>query len=153
MKRLLTLLILFPCFAYAQSNGINLAIPNSPQSFQSDRIRAGDLECSAAIGSSTNVEFGVVGILNQNDPYYGGLDPMYNFQQDDFMRDIGVYGRITIPIGAPKERLNCNVLYKLELEKKRLEVLKLQREIQNLRNLQFEAPTAPSVMAGNTDKE
>jgi len=153
MKRLLTLLILFPCFAYAQSNGINLAIPNSPQSFQSDRIRAGDLECSAAIGSSTNVEFGVVGILNQNDPFYGGYDPTYNFQQDDFMRDIGVYGRITIPIGAPKERLNCNVLYKLELEKKRLEVLKLQREIQNLRNLQFEAPTAPSVMAGNTDKE
>jgi len=153
MKKLLTLLILFPYFAYAQSNGINLAIPNSPQSFQQDRIRAGDLECSAAIGSSTNVEFGVVGILNQNDPYYNNLDPMYNFQQDDFMRDIGVYGRITIPIGAPKERLNCNVLYKLELEKKRLEVLKLQREIQNLRNLQFEAPTAPSVMAGNTDKE
>jgi hypothetical protein len=147
MKRLLTLLILFPCFAYAQSNGINLAIPNSPQSFQSDRIRAGDLECSAAIGSSTNVEFGVVGILNQNDPYYNNLDPMYNFQQDDFMRDIGVYGRITIPIGAPKERLNCNILYK------RLEVLKLQREIQNLRNLQFEAPQAPNVMAGNTDKE
>jgi hypothetical protein len=78
---------------------------------------------------------------------------MYNFQQDDFMRDIGVYGRITIPIGAPKERLNCNILYKLELEKKRLEVLKLQREIQNLRNLQFEAPQAPNVMAGNTDKE
>ena len=153
MKRLLILLILFPCFAYAQSNGINLAIPNSPQSFQSDRIRAGDLECSAAIGSSTNVEFGVVGILNQNDPYYNNLDPMYNFQQDDFMRDIGVYGRITIPIGAPKERLNCNILYKLELEKKRLEVLKLQREIQNLRNLQFEAPTAPSVMVGKTDKE
>ena len=153
MKKLLTLLILFPYFAYAQSNGINLAIPNSPQSFQQDRIRAGDLECSAAIGSSTNVEFGVVGILNQNDPYYNNLDPMYNFQKDDFMRDIGVYGRITIPIGAPKERLNCNVLYKLELEKKRLEVLKLQREIQNLRNLQFEAPTAPSVMAGNTDKE
>jgi len=153
MKRLLILIFLLPYFAYAQSSGINIAIPQSPQSFQSDRIRAGDLECSAAIGSSTNVEFGVVGILNQNDPYYGGLDPMYNFQQDDFMRDIGVYGRITIPIGAPKERLNCNVLYKLELEKKRLEVLKLQREIQNLRNLQFEAPTAPSVMAGNTDKE
>jgi hypothetical protein len=153
MKRLLILLLLLPEFVYAQSNGINLAIPNSPQSFQSDRIRAGDLECSAAIGSSTNVEFGVVGILNQNDPYYNNMDPMYNFQQDDFMRDIGVYGRITIPIGAPKERLNCNILYKLELEKKRLEVLKLQREIQNLRNLQFEAPTAPSVMVGKTDKE
>jgi len=147
MKKIIIMLLMLPMFTYAQSSGINLAIPQSPQSFQSDRIRAGDLECSAAIGSSTNVEFGVVGILNQNDPFYGGMDPTYNFRQDDFMRDIGVYGRITIPIGAPKERLNCNVLYKLELEKKRLEVLKLQQEIQNLRNLQFEAPTAPSVLA------
>lgn len=147
MKKIIIILLMLPMFAYAQSNGINLAIPQSPQSFQSDRIRAGDLECSAAIGSSTYVEFGVVGILNQNDPFYGGMDPAYNLQQDDFMRDIGVYGRITIPIGAPKERLNCNVLYKLELEKKRLEVLKLQQEIQNLRNLQFEAPTSSSVLA------
>ena len=49
--------------ALAQSSSLNLAIPQSSQSYQSDRVRAGDLECSAAIGSSTNVEFGVVGIL------------------------------------------------------------------------------------------
>jgi hypothetical protein len=51
---------------------------------------------------------------------------------------VGVYGRITIPLGAPKERLNCNVLYQLELEKKRLEVMRLQAEIDNLRALKFE---------------
>jgi hypothetical protein len=54
------------------------------------------------------------------------------------MRDIGVYGKITIPLGAPKERLNCNTLYQLELKKKRLEVLKLEQEIQQLRALKFE---------------
>jgi len=133
--------------AYGQNNGINLALPQGQRSFQSDRVRAGDLECSAAIGSSTNVEFGVVGILNQNDPFYNNLDPTYNFNNDSFMRDVGVYGRITIPIGAPKERLNCNALYKLELEKKRLEVLKLQQEIQQLKNLQFEAPMSGPVVA------
>ena len=113
--------------ANAQSGSLNLAIPQSPQSFQSDRVRAGDVECSAAIGSSTNLEFGVVGIMDQNDPwdqYRTGngsfVDPNrvllpYN---DNFMRNVGVYARITVPIGAPKERLNCNTLYKLELEKK-----------------------------------
>lgn len=133
--------------AYGQSSSLNLALPQSPQSFQSDRVRAGDLECSAAIGSSTNVEFGVVGILNQNDPWDQyrigagypvsdpSLGPTYN---NDFMRDVGVYAKITIPIGAPKERLNCNALYKLELQKKRLEVLKLQQEVANLKALQFE---------------
>lgn len=133
--------------AYGQSGSLNLAIPQSPQSFQSDRVRAGDVECSAAIGSSTNLEFGVVGIMDQNDPwdqYRTGngsfVDPNrallpYN---DDFMRNVGVYARITVPIGAPKERLNCNALYKLELEKKRLEVMRLQQEIVNLRKLKFE---------------
>jgi hypothetical protein len=55
-----------------------------------------------------------------------------------FVKDVGVYARITIPIGAPKQRLNCNILYELELEKKRLEVFKLRQEIEKLRALQFE---------------
>jgi len=147
MNKILLLLVFFVVgawtgAAYGQSNGINIAIPQSPQSYQSDRVRAGDVECSAAIGSSTNVEFGVVGILNQEDPIYNlaSQDPymMNRYNTDNFLRDIGVYGRITIPIGAPKQRLNCNALYQLELQKKRLEVIKLQQEIVNLRNLKFE---------------
>jgi|DEB0MinimDraft_10_1074344.scaffolds.fasta_scaffold21995_4 hypothetical protein len=159
MTRLLVLIIFFVVgwwsgAAWGQSNGINLAIPQTPQSFQSDRVRAGDVECSAAIGSATNVEFGVVGILNQEDPIYNlaSQDPymMNRYNSDQFLRDIGVYGKITIPIGAPKQRLNCNALYQLELEKKRLEVMKLQQEIVNLRQLKFEGsntPTASSLIA------
>ena len=64
MRLLLLSLLVFCGTAFAQSS-LNLAIPQSPQSFQQDRVRAGDLECSMAIASSTNVEFGVVGILNQ----------------------------------------------------------------------------------------
>lgn len=138
--RILLLLLLVVCGnAFAQSS-LNLAIPQSPQSFQQDRVRAGDLECSAAIGSSTNVEFGVVGILNQNNPFENqfGIDPITGQYSDRFVRDVGVYGRINIPIGAPKERLNCNLLYKLELERRKLEVMKLQQEIAQLRRLQFE---------------
>lgn len=125
---------------FAESSTLNLSMPSTPQSYQTDRIRAGDIECSSAIGSSTNVEFGVVGLLNQNDPVYNlaAQDPYMNYNPDTFIRDIGVYGKITIPIGAPKERLNCNTLYQLELKKKRLEVLKLEQEIQQLRALKFE---------------
>lgn len=141
MRLLLFAILFFICGnVYAQSS-LNLAIPQTPQSFQQDRIRAGDLECSAAIGSATNVEFGVVGILNQNDPFSQNqflIDPVTNQYSDRFVRDVGVYGRINIPIGAPKERLNCNLLYKLELERRKLEVMKLQQEIAQLRRLQFE---------------
>ena len=148
MKLILLLMIVmvWSSMAWGQSSSLNLAIPQSQQSYQSDRIRAGDIECSMAIGSSTNVAFGVVGILNQNNPFSNtaGLDAnsamMYNDWRDDngFVRDVGVYSKITIPIGAPKERLDCNKLYQLELEKKRLEVQKLRQEVRRLQSLQFD---------------
>jgi hypothetical protein len=126
----------------AQTSSLNLAIPSSQQNFQSDRIRAGELECSHAIGSATNIEFGVVGIINDGDPFNNFnntmiVNPNMNYS-NELVKDVGVYARITIPIGAPKERLNCNILYQLELEKKRLEVIRLKQEIDRLRNLQFE---------------
>lgn len=137
MKYVLLILIVISCGVRADNSSMNLNLPTTPQSYASDQFRAGDLDCRMAIGSSTNVEFGVVGVLNQNDPYQNNMmvNPNYN---NDFVKDVGVYAKITIPIGAPKERLNCNVLYQLELQKKRLEVQKLQAEINNLKKLKFE---------------
>lgn len=125
------------------SSSLNLAIPQSSGSFQSDRIRTGNTECQMAIDSATRVEFGVVGILNQNDPFSSNVynNPYYDpntFDRDGFVRDVGVYGRIVIPIGAPKQRLDCAKLYEIELEKQRLELFKLKQEIQQLRQLKFE---------------
>jgi hypothetical protein len=125
-------MVLVGSAAYADSSSLNLALPGVPQSYQYDKFKAGDLDCSNAIGSATQFEFGVTGIINrEDDPFDGNYDTGRT-------GDVGVYGRITIPIGAPKERINCNELYELELKKKRLEVMKLERELQQLRNLQFE---------------
>mgnify|MGYP001067851849 CR=1 FL=1 len=139
MKLIIVMFALFSTMVLAESSSLNLSLPSSPSSYQSDRVRAGDTECQAAIGSSTNVEFGVVGVMNQNDPLdyrtNGTIDPTY---RDEMLKDVGVYAKIVIPIGAPTKRLNCDLLYQLELEKKRLEVMKLRQEIQNLQNLNFE---------------
>jgi len=139
MRFIMLFAMLIACSVRGDNSSLNLNIPTSPQSYASDQFRAGDLDCRNAIGSATNLEFGVVGVLNQQDPLQSGafVDPQMN-QQSDMLKDIGVYARITIPIGAPKERINCNSLYKLELERRRLEVLKLQQEITNLRRLNFE---------------
>lgn len=138
------IILLFVCDAVmAQSSStssLNLAIPSVSPNFQSDRVRAGDIECDAAIGSATNIEFGVVGIINDKTPYDTLTQSMIVNQNNsrEFVKDVGVYARIVIPIGAPKQRLNCNILYELELEKKRLEIFKLRQEIDKLKNLQFE---------------
>lgn len=120
---------------YAQSvnsnSSLNLSMPSPAQSYQSDRIRAGELDCSNAIGGGTNVEFGVTGIINkQSDP----LAANYG----ERMKDVGVYARITVPLDGPKERINCNTLYELELIKKRMEIDKLRQELENIKKLQFE---------------
>ena len=118
--------------ALADTSSLNLNMPSTPQSYQTDRFRAGDMDCQSAIGSSTNIEFGVMGVINRPDPY----EQIVTGQTEN--RDVGVYARITIPIGAPKERIDCNALFKLELERRRMEVQKLRQELEELRNLKFE---------------
>ena len=130
MKRIVLLLPFLCTSAYGQNNSLNLQLPSGPTSYQSDKFRAGDLDCSNAIGGGTNLEFGVTGIINNAEDPFSGRDPI-NPQR----KDIGVYARIVIPLDGPEERINCNTLDKLELEKKQLEVLKLRREVENLRKM------------------
>lgn len=130
MKRFFALM-LFCTNVWGQSSSLNLQLPSSPNSYSSDKFRTGDLDCSNAIGGSTSLEFGVTGIINNATGPFQSENPMYPER-----KDIGVYARIVIPLDGPKERINCNTLYQLELRKKRLEVMKLQQELDNLRNLQ-----------------
>jgi hypothetical protein len=134
--RLLPLIFLVTGSAvFAESSSLNLALPSVPQNYQSDKFRAGELDCSNAIGSATNLEFGVTGLIRDDDPYNNNRDPLYNSNSTD----VGVYARITVPLGQKaRSRIDCNALYELELKKKRLEVLKLENEIRQLKKLQFE---------------
>jgi len=134
------LLMMMSSMAWAQSSSLNLNLPSTPGSYASDRIRTSENdECSMAIGGSVNVEFGVVGVINQNGPFYNnqGLYPE-GYDPDGIVKDVGVYAKITIPLNAPKTRLDCNRLYQLELERTRMEIQKLKAEMQQLRNLKFE---------------
>jgi len=130
----LIFLLFYASIAFGQSSSsLNLSLPSTPGSYQSDRFKAGDLDCSNAIGSATNLEFGVTGIIGR-----GYTDPL-NGYVDSRVGDVGVFARITIPLGQkPKSRIDCNRLYELELRKKQLEVMRLEQEIQQLRALQFQ---------------
>ena len=129
----LIMLLITASVAFAQSSSLNLSLPTAPGSYQSDRVKAGDLDCSNAIGSATNLEFGVTGIIGR-----GYTDPLSGYV-DSRVGDVGVFARIIIPLGQkPKSRIDCNELYLLELRLKQLEVMRLEQEIQQLRALQFQ---------------
>lgn len=116
----------------ASAESLNLALPSAPGNYQSDKFRAGDLDCSNAIGSATRLETGVTGIIAKGQDEFG-------LNTGNRTGDVGVYARIVIPLGKRvKSRIDCNRLYELELRKKQLEVMKLEQELKQLRQLQFE---------------
>ena len=132
MRKILILLLLCPSLAIAENSSLNLQLPNAGTSYGQDSFKSSDgMDCKNSIGGGTNLEFGMTGIIdNYSSP----------FENSDIesTRDVGVYARITIPLDAPKERINCNTLYELELKKKRLEILQLEQELARLKALQSE---------------
>ena len=127
-------LVLFTTTVNADSGSVSLALPSAPGNYQSDKFRAGDLDCSNAIGSATQLELGVTGLIDGG--YY---DEVNRYVNDRRVDNVGVYARIVIPLGArPKERIDCNRLYEMELQLKSLELERLRRELQQLKELSFE---------------
>jgi len=132
MRKILILFLLYPSLAIAENSSLNLQLPNAGTSYGQDSFKSSDgMDCKNSIGGGTNLEFGMTGII---DNYTGPFDN----SDIESTRDVGVYARITIPLDAPKERINCNTLYELELKKKRLEILQLEQELARLRALQNE---------------
>jgi hypothetical protein len=131
MLKIPAIALMFCGVVMADSSSLNLQLPNAGSSYGTDKIRAGDFECSAAIGGATNFEIGATGIVNNAVSPFSSEDP-----SNPTSKDIGLYARIVIPLDAPRERVNCNTLYQLELERRRLEVMKLQQELENLKRLQ-----------------
>lgn len=126
----LTFILWFISSIVIANSGISLQLPSTPSMYGQDSFRTGDLDCKNAIGGTTNVEFGLTGIINNATGLWRDEDPL-----NPTTKDIGMFARIIIPLDGPKERVNCNTLYKLELQKQRLEVLKLKTEIENLKKL------------------
>ena len=130
MKRWLVLLLL-SSQVIADSSSMSFSMPSISSVSGSDSIRAGDLDCKNAIGGSTNFEIGMTGVINN------AVVPIIGKEGNDPQtKDIGLYARLIIPLDAPNERINCNTLYQLELQRRRLEVERLKQEIEYLKLMQ-----------------
>ena len=108
----------------AESSSLSLQLPSPPLNYQSDRFKAGNLDCSNAVGGATNLEFGVTGVMTDlNSSTARG-------------KDIGIYARVVIPLDKPKSRINCDDLFQLEMRQRRLEIQMLRAELAQLKRLQ-----------------
>ena len=131
-SRFVLLLVLSCTQAMANNNSVSLSLPSASSSYGTDSIKAGDLDCKNSIGGSTNFEIGFTGIINNAIAPLIGKKDLDNPQT----KDLGIYARIIIPLDGPEERINCNTLYQLELQRRRLEIEKLKAEINMLKAMQ-----------------
>jgi hypothetical protein len=86
MKYAVLVFLMIGTAVNAESSSLNLALPSTPGNYQSDKFRAGELDCSNAIGSATNLEFGVTGIIANGD--YTAMNEYINGPKTG---DVGVY--------------------------------------------------------------
>ena len=131
-RLLLLVLALGVAPVLADSSSINLSIPSAGSNSGSDSVKMGSNDCKNSISGATLFEVGMTGIVNNAiAPLIGKKDP-----NNPQTKDLALYARITIPLDAPRERINCNTLYQLMLQKERLEVQKLRQEIELLKQMQ-----------------
>lgn len=131
MRVLIGALCISATAAVGDSSTIGLQLPNAGIAYGQDSIRSGEIDCKNSIGGSTQLEFGITGVIDNYNSPFDSMNDSFNQQS----RDIGVYARIVIPLDGPKQRINCNSLYQLELKRKRLEVLRLEAELARLNRL------------------
>ena len=116
----------------AESTSMSLSLPGSSSSNGTDSVSMDQMKCANSISGGTLFEVGMTGVINNAiAPLIGKQDP--NNPQS---KDVGLYARIIIPLDGPAERINCNSLYQLMLQKQRLEMTKLRQEINLLKEMQ-----------------
>ena len=125
-------LLLLCTQSMAESTSMSLSLPGSSSSNGTDSVSMDQMKCSNSISGGTLFEVGMTGVINNAiAPLIGKQDP--NNPQS---KDVGLYARIIIPLDGPAERINCNSLYQLMLQKQRLEMTKLRQEINLLKEMQ-----------------
>ena len=125
-------LLLLCTQSMAESTSMSLSLPGASSSNGTDSVSMDQMKCANSISGGTLFEVGMTGVINNAiAPLIGKQDP--NNPQS---KDVGLYARIIIPLDGPAERINCNSLYQLMLQKQRLEMTKLRQEINLLKEMQ-----------------
>lgn len=110
-----------PAFAQA-----GFYLPTAPTSYGQDEFRAADgTSCRSSMDGTKRVEVGAFGSGGRSDNTYYSL-PGYSYPAQG---NAGVYGRFSMSLDASPERMNCNALYRLELERRTLELELMKRSL------------------------
>jgi hypothetical protein len=120
LLRCATAILLITNTAYAQ---VSIQLPSTINSGARDRIVTPErFECENSLSGKAQIEYGVAASNAQR-------DNVFNTNPADQGRALTVYGKLIVPIGGPKSRIDCNQLYELELRRRQLEIKILEQQL------------------------
>lgn len=123
LTALLTVLGALPAFAQA-----GFYLPTSSPSYGQDEFRAADgTTCRSTMDGTKRVELGTFATGGNGTSGYGYGLPGYGSQPTQ--GNAGVYGRFSMSLDASPSRMDCNLLYKLEIERRTLELELMKRSL------------------------
>lgn len=136
MKYFLILFTFVSCGIFAQSTN-NLSIPQSTGIVQgTDSVRSSDgVNCSISVAPRDKwMEIGVLGqgyngqgVENQYPSLYTGSGQIVYPPSNPYQRQgVGIYAKLVINLDKERPRLDCNELYRVELERLKLELEQLK---------------------------
>ena len=107
--------------SYAQSSGIAIQLPNTINGGARDRIVTPErFECENSLSGKAQLEYGVAASSGTTNNTFATSQTNGNA--------VTVYGKIVIPIGAPKSRIDCDRLFQLEMRRRELEIKLLEQQ-------------------------
>ena len=116
-RSILFILFLSILSPVAYSAGASISLPSTSAPSGTDRIDTRDgTSCTTAIAGQSSLEMGAYTTEN-----------IATTETDNITEDVGFYLKVTIPINAPK-RIDCNLVYDLEIEKLRIELEDLRKQ-------------------------
>jgi hypothetical protein len=104
-------------------------LPTSTPPAGQDEFRASDgTSCKTTMDGTRRVELGAFGSGGRDDQR-SALYGVPSYASTPTSSNLGVYGRYVMSLDAPSQRMDCSKLYELELERRRLEVEMMRRNL------------------------
>ena len=102
---------------------VSVQLPSTISNGARDRIVTPErFECENSLSGKAQLEYGVAASNS-------AMQNVFNVPAPTEGKNVTIYGKLIIPIGAPKSRIDCNRLYELEVRRRELELRLLEQQL------------------------
>ena len=102
---------------------VSVQLPSTISNGARDRIVTPErFECENSLSGKAQLEYGVAASNS-------ATENVFNLPNTNQGKNVTIYGKLIVPIGGPKSRIDCNRLFDLEVRRRELELKLLEQQL------------------------